>query len=397
MSRLVASITIFLAVLSQMLFMTEKNVLYANIISLPVFISFVVTFLRSKKIYINLPLKLYLLLSLYWVASIIWHPYNYNVDLTDITKFFVIWTFLLFIYNLMIQENCSNILGWAYIATVFINFSLLFTNKSQLLGNLYRGTRFQGTFENPNDAALAFFSGMIFSFFHLDSKSKLLKFIAWSAIACAVVLILTTASKKGTVLLLAALVFLIPSYLRNLSWKQIIVYVSLLIISITLPFIYLDELGIAESVSLTEKRWKEFSDSITNTKYKADSTAERIYFIKQGIAGFTDQPIMGHGVNAFSSYYQTYSHCNYIELLFNGGLVAFVLFYGIHFHLFKNLSNLYDKKLKALCVFLLLYLLLTDFAAVTYYTKYSLYLLIFISVLLNSRMSTDYEKKNSFS
>jgi hypothetical protein len=56
---------------------------------------------------------------------------------------------------------------------------------------------------------------------------------------------------------------------------------------------------------------------------------ERGYWKQQGIAGWRSNPVFGSGVEAFRSDYGITSHSTPIDLLYNFGLIGFVLFYSI--------------------------------------------------------------------
>ena len=43
---------------------------------------------------------------------------------------------------------------------------------------------------------------------------------------------------------------------------------------------------------------------------------ERIFYIKEGLKGFYNSPILGNGFKSFEAKYYHYSHNNYIEMLY---------------------------------------------------------------------------------
>lgn len=56
---------------------------------------------------------------------------------------------------------------------------------------------------------------------------------------------------------------------------------------------------------------------------------ERAYWMREGIAGWTRSPVFGHGVEAFRGDYGITSHSSPIDLLYNSGLIGFMLFYAV--------------------------------------------------------------------
>jgi O-antigen ligase len=58
----------------------------------------------------------------------------------------------------------------------------------------------------------------------------------------------------------------------------------------------------------------------------------RKHMIRTGFRMFLEKPILGYGLNNFRDFYVSgqYSHNNYTEVLVSGGLVGFVLYYGMY-------------------------------------------------------------------
>jgi len=50
---------------------------------------------------------------------------------------------------------------------------------------------------------------------------------------------------------------------------------------------------------------------------------------QQGLSEWTDNPLFGYGVEAFRSKYEITSHSTFVDVLYNSGLIGFLLFYGI--------------------------------------------------------------------
>ena len=70
------------------------------------------------------------------------------------------------------------------------------------------------------------------------------------------------------------------------------------------------------------------------------STRVRFEMIEAGFKGWLDSPIWGHGFDSFKFYNEAevtgnfyYSHNNYIELLFNQGIIGFFAYYGFYIYL----------------------------------------------------------------
>lgn len=96
------------------------------------------------------------------------------------------------------------------------------------------------------------------------------------------------------------------------------------------------------------------------------------------IENWMEKPILGYGFDSFKYLAQRelnhffYSHCNFTELLYNGGIVSFLLYYWIYFKLLnliykaKNVSIKY----KAFAISVALSFLVYDYGIVTYNVAY---------------------------
>lgn len=107
----------------------------------------------------------------------------------------------------------------------------------------------------------------------------------------------------------------------------------------------------------------------------ADASAEtRMKFIQLGWSFFLKSPVLGKGIDCFRSLsgaYGTYSHCNYIELLFGVGCVGTIAYYIAHVGI---LLGIRDNRTKAgkLALSLVLVLLFFDIGWVSYYSRIAL-------------------------
>ena len=92
------------------------------------------------------------------------------------------------------------------------------------------------------------------------------------------------------------------------------------------------------------------------------------------IKGWIESPFMGYGFDSFkylalkelNKFY--YSHCNYTELLYNGGIFYFLLYYAIYAKLILDVlaKNKGTQKYRAFALGVAICFLIFDFAGVTY-------------------------------
>lgn len=108
----------------------------------------------------------------------------------------------------------------------------------------------------------------------------------------------------------------------------------------------------------------------------AASDASRMRLIVFGLEQWLKRPLFGYGFNAFTNYstsvisFNTYSHNNFVEILFNNGIVGLICFYLPRIYVLIALIRLIKKKKDKTTVFLItimFVLLLSDFTIVSYY------------------------------
>ena len=133
----------------------------------------------------------------------------------------------------------------------------------------------------------------------------------------------------------------------------------------------------------------------------------RLRMIVIGWEYFKENMLFGNGINSFSLQYSivngrdpVFSHCNYIELLSNMGLVGFGLYYMKFVVLIKQIIKHKTNKILLPIIGLLFALLVMDISVITYYYKIYYIVLAIISVFVreklgqeNSLNNTEYAKR----
>lgn len=135
-----------------------------------------------------------------------------------------------------------------------------------------------------------------------------------------------------------------------------------------------------------------------------DSTRGRDIYIEYGYYYFLQKPWSGHGIHCFKEMpgVDTYSHNNYVELLFSVGIPGMIAFYLIHLYiLLLAIRNRLYLKYKTSCnlaISLVLAVLFIEYAMVTYYERaallYYVIILRFATVYLNPRITMNKQTFN---
>ena len=100
----------------------------------------------------------------------------------------------------------------------------------------------------------------------------------------------------------------------------------------------------------------------------------------EGITGWLENPLFGHGVEAFRDDFGVTSHSTPIDLLYNAGLIGLTLFYSIFASLAWRLQQTRYKRLGNLRALLLAVLVCYIFISLSGTMHYSYHLAVFIAI-----------------
>lgn len=115
------------------------------------------------------------------------------------------------------------------------------------------------------------------------------------------------------------------------------------------------------------------------------SIDNRIGWMRDGLAGWAENPVFGHGVESFRAEFDITSHSTPIDLLHNSGIIGLVLFYSIFLSVGLRLlrcASASSRNLKLLVFSCLTCFLFTSLSGVMHYNLFlAAFLAISISLL----------------
>ena len=109
-----------------------------------------------------------------------------------------------------------------------------------------------------------------------------------------------------------------------------------------------------------------------STAIEGSSSYLRAEYRKMAFQGWLNSPIWGHGFDSFRFFNNevhgrnAYSHNNFLELLYNGGIIAFGLFYIIYYKITKMAIKSSVNETKALIIGSIVCILLFEYGQVDY-------------------------------
>lgn len=366
-------------------------------------------FLVSIKIFINGSIKWVRPITILFIFSgfmILTYFYSYSPDLVLVRSITMMQlaVFSIFAYNYL---DCHLKIERTLNALEFAGLLLFFTLF--LNGELFGGGRAGSTIGDVN--TLGIYVSLIASISlwrYLYRRRKLSGFI----FILLSTLTLLTGSRSALVVLFIVVTIFLFLWLRGPIVRRLfyIFLISILILPILnylifeVPLLY-NTIGI---------RIESMIDIISgrNSSIQEQSTQTRTFFILYGTEMFIQRPFFGWGIESFRQKigdmtgFYTYSHNNYIELLFSLGIVGFSLYYSIYIYIIKRIIILlkgvslknkkyFDKDFYVLAIGLVIGLLVKDLFLVLYYQKAEILFLIIIIAIINLKKKSRPLKKES--
>lgn len=387
-------VILYAVILGQVVFYTEATVVYSNIVSLLLVPPFVGYLFVGRKIVFDQNLGFYFGLCLYFISSYFWHAFQDQLTIRDFRSHILLPIQLFIVFNLVSWSRGINALMLAYCTSIFLNFIIYLTHWSiPLWGVIERSGRFQGVYQNPNALSFVATIGMLFSVLILSrEKKRAYQLLASLALVLGSILNMATGSKKA--LLLTALIWIVYLFLsQGVGVGKLLTRVlTVLPILIVVGMLFMPFIDYKSNFDLMNERFEEFSsvivlgESHAGLGLRESSTGQRLYFIRSGIELFKENPFIGTGVNSFKfSHLGHYSHNNYIELIVNGGVFAFFLFYYRYW-----IACVYIQRLNSNTRYVylsgVLVLILTDVVTVSVSDKHSLYAFMIIFMLIGAEV-----------
>ena len=166
----------------------------------------------------------------------------------------------------------------------------------------------------------------------------------WKALYFALAIVMwihivaTTSIKTNVGVLLGALIVgaIHFGHVLRLLWKNAL---AIVIVAVAFSFAVVSN---QETVASLERGANRVALGIEVLRAREElpgytSFELRASWQREGFRGWTENPMFGHGVEAFRSKYGITSHASHVEFAYNSGLIGLTLFYGIFASIFLRL------------------------------------------------------------
>ena len=344
---------------------------------------FFVSFKTTHTLIIPLLFSVFCLASSYWAIKS--PSASIEKGVTILENIFCVYILsICYIYEKRITSLLKSVMWAGVVVAIYI----IIGDANGIINSLWSGSRYATDFANANAVGMLMAESItIFVFFSLIFKFKL----------CYVMSILPLTVLIATQSKTALLETILGVFLVWLYWifsnkyshtKSKKITISILVVLICSLFLirsnFLD--GFFNRFDTMMIAFQDISSS-------DGSSRVRFEMINYGWSLFKSHPLLGVGIsNAGIGYegfsHDTYLHNNYIEMLANGGIVGFSLYYLSHtyslYTLFKTKE--FKKPMGYITFCLLAMILLADFGTVSYYSKgtFFVFTIIFLQIYFNN-------------
>ena len=362
----------FIYMITYHLFSERAETLYiSQSVMLVLLLCLFLYFLRHRKFILSWRMAFVILWCLTSLLSYFVSPLQSDSFSRWLTIFQLCVFLILLSHYLDTDKKIDQALRCMLYSYIVLGFYMVYVYGFGLFSPEFMDVRVGDEVSQINTLGMSLAYGSVFSFFYFYIKKKkwVLFFVVFLTILSSF-----TGSRKAIVIIAIGIIGILSQEFRFDKRRMFRNIILVLIVAIALS-----------SLSYFEMVLSRFDGilSLLSGESQADSSANvRFTMILKGIDLFWEKPIFGSGLGTFKYYWsdnvsgRMYSHNNYIELLVNGGIVSFVVYYFNYIYLLFAIS----KKRTQTSILLLTILSITmivDLFVVSYYAK-DVYIMIAI-------------------
>ena len=334
-------------------------------------IGFIVVGLNIKK----LTLSTYTIWNLFFIAvSIVIMGYGPEFKIMSgqfylmIVSFFLTFFFQMFIRN---EEDFKK-LCWFYTISSLV-LMIMLHSKGMLVGTSDARLG-QDTFGNANIFAALMMIAVLYELWLLiyGTKKTTHKLFIIFVIVYNMYGLSLSAGRKYVVIPFIYMYLLLIYKTNKNGRKNIVLYTLLMAILVGSAYTAIMKVPVLyEAVGI---RMEAMLDKTSEAAETDGSSKKREIMRKDAFAKWLEKPLTGYGFDSYKYRARVvvrkfvYSHCNHVEMLYNGGIFYFLLYYWIYFKIFieafrrKNIPQEYRAFAIATSISLFIY----DYGANTY-------------------------------
>lgn len=277
-------------------------------------------------------------------------------------------------------EQLLTVIMWT--GYVVMAYSVLFIGVSETIRVITTSSRILTAFSNRNGVAIILMYSLLITLYRwLFRGFKALYLLSIPEL----VFILLIGSRKAFVGVIIGIALL---FLYKIVSERQFKTLGRTVILLAAGYFIIRILSDFNIFSFVSHRMESIFNYLSGTGYVDNSTVVRNQMRAAGLQVFRANPILGIGFG--NSYLYgigdyTYFHDNFVEILSSGGILGFIIYYGMYVYiLFKLLKNHVFKRSDMMLILIILILtLVMDYGSVSYYSKstYAFFVLFFLSAI----------------
>lgn len=340
----------------------------------------VIVFLVKTQGHFDLEVEPYyifnILMVVFSAASVIWAMEPYYAK--DISERMLI-TFLCFVFVYLAykpeKDTTSLMRSFKWGGYIIMLYQIKYYGMSGILAMLTSAERMNNDIGNVNMFGMAMAYGCVIELLEMAEKKKLT--FSCPLMIPSLLVISATQSRKAMLIIAFGILMIYLFYffrLKNIVKSMVITGIFIFICY----FLYLFMVN-SPIFSGIIKRMEFLINAVTGEGDVGSSAESRQQMIDIGWEQFLKTPILGAGMDngkvvayiASRGKFDGYLHNNFIELLCDGGIVGFLIYYSRFVYFGYMLVYYMHSKSKDYypCLILSVIILLMDYGHVTYYIK----------------------------
>ena len=361
-------------------------------LTLYLFLGYSVMYIMWKKmLHIELMTKWMMVFMAFSVFSLIYSPENALFSNSEFYQLIVSFILILFLtqYNINIKDISR--ISWAYVLSAG-TLIIILHSQGKLTGFSTSNRFGQELFGNSNIlASLLMKASMYAVWLLIYSDNKIIKkAILVLCLAASYYGMFLSGGRKFIVIPFVFLYVLLMLKQDDRGKRHMIKYTAIFIFMVAVVYYLIMNVPAFYAV-IGERMESLFSFFLTGSSISGHSAEQRADMINFGLRKWLESPIWGYGFDSFKYYNRSmtghfyYSHNNFVELLYNLGIIGFVIYYWFYLYLFKTAWKgkfYYTPKVRAFVIGLVLSMLVFEYGAVNYSSTQSLIMFYFAYTLL---------------
>lgn len=347
--------------------------------------------LLNKKLKIDRMIKWMLVFIAFCVSTMLYSPEKGFLSNSEFYLLIVNFILILFLSQYDININDIKKISWANVLSGGVLIFILFARGN--LTGFSTSNRFgEDLFGNSNILATLLMKSALYAIWLLVySENKIIHKMVLTLCLVASYYGMFLSGGRKFIIIPAIFLYILLIFKRDSHGRKHLVKYTGVVIAIVIAVYYLIMNVPAFYAVIGERMESLFSFIRTGHSISGKSAEIRATMIEIGFNKWMDSPIWGYGFDSFKYYNRLmtghfyYSHNNYIELLYDLGIIGFAIYYWFYWKLFYVAwkgKNSCTPEIRAFVIGIVFSMLVFEYGAVNYTVTSTQIMLFFAYTLL---------------